>query len=60
MDGPKDCHPECSKSDREIETSYDNLYVESKKAWYKWTYLQTEVNSQTLRMNLWLLGEKDG
>ena len=28
------------KSDREGEISWHPLYAESKKNWYKWTYLQ--------------------
>ena len=37
--GPRDCHTEWSKSDRERQMLY-HLYVEAKK-WYKWTYLYT-------------------
>ena len=41
MDGPRDCHTEWSKSDRERQTSYDIAYMWNlKKKWYKWTYLQ--------------------
>ena len=32
---------EWSKSDRRGEISWYPFYVESKKEWYKWTYLQT-------------------
>ena len=28
----------------------------TKKKWYKWTYLQTEKDSQTYKMNLELQG----
>ena len=38
---------------REGEISYDITYVESKKNWYKLTYLKN-TDSQTLRTNLWL------
>ena len=38
MDGPRDCHTEWSKSDREI--SYDIAYMWNLKKWYKCTYLQ--------------------
>ena len=39
MDGPKDCHIEWSKSDRERQISYDITYRWNLKKWYKWTYL---------------------
>ena len=39
-DGPRDCHTERSKSDRERQTSYDTTYMWNLKKWYKWTYLQ--------------------
>ena len=40
MNGPRDCHTEWSKSDREKQTSYDIAYMWNLKKWYKWTYLQ--------------------
>ena len=40
MDGPRDCHTEWSKSDRERQISYDIAYMWNLKKWYKWTYLQ--------------------
>ena len=41
MDGPRDCHTEWSKSDRERQISYDITYMWNlKKKSYKWTYLQ--------------------
>ena len=42
----RDFHTEWSKLDRYGEISYDILYVESKRKWYKWTY-NTESDSQT-------------
>ena len=36
------------------------LYVESKKTWYKWTYLQNRNRLTDLRMNLWLPRGKEG
>ena len=42
VDEPTDCHAERSKSGRERQMSYDmisHLHVESKRKWYKWTYL---------------------
>ena len=40
MDGPKDCHTEWSKSDREGQLLYDFAYMWNLKRWYKWTYVQ--------------------
>ena len=37
MDGPRDCHTEWSKSEKE---KYHMTPLESKKKWYKWTYLK--------------------
>ena len=34
------CHAEWNKSDRERDILWYPLYAESKKKWYKWTYLQ--------------------
>ena len=44
MDGPRDYHIEWSKSDKD---KYDITYMWNLKKWYKWTYLQTEIDSQT-------------
>ena len=41
MNGPRDCHSEWSKSDRERQTSHDIAYMWNLKQWYKWTYLQS-------------------
>ena len=40
MDGPRDCHTEWSKSDREKQISYDIVYMWGLKKCYKWTCLQ--------------------
>ena len=40
MDGPRACHAEWRKSDRERQISYDIAYMWNLKKWYKWTYLQ--------------------
>ena len=40
MDGPRDCHTEQSKSDREQQTPNDIAYMWNLKKGYKWTYLQ--------------------
>ena len=57
MDGPRECHTERSKSDREGETSYDIPYM--------WNLKRNDTNeftykreTQRLRkMDLWLSGE---
>ena len=55
MDEPRDYHPKWSKPDRERQMTYEyHLCVES-KTWHKWTYLQTETDSQTYRTDLCLL-----
>ena len=40
MDGSKGDHMKCSKSDREIQISYDTTYMWNLKKLYKWTYLR--------------------
>ena len=40
MDGPKDCHTEWRKSDRERQISYDIACMWNLRKWYKQTYLQ--------------------
>ena len=50
MDGPRDCHTEWSKSDKNIV--WHPLYMNSKKKWYKWTY-KTERDSQRMNLRLW-------
>ena len=42
---------------RKRNITWHPLYVESKKKWHKWTHLQKEKDSQTLKMYLWLLGQ---
>ena len=41
MDGPRDCHTEWSKSEREKQISYVNAYMWNLKKWYRWSYLQS-------------------
>ena len=55
MDGPRDCHTEWSKSDRERQVSYNIAYVWNLKNWYKWSYLQngnrvTDVKKQSYEL----------
>ena len=40
MDGPRVCHTEGSKSEREKEISYINAYIWNLEKWYRCTYLQ--------------------
>ena len=40
MDGPRDCHTEWSKSEREKQISYINAYMWNVEKWYRWTGLQ--------------------
>ena len=53
MNGPRDDQTKWSKSDKD---KYDIAYTQNlkKKKWYKWTYLQTETDSQTSKTNLQL------
>ena len=34
-DGPRDCHIEGSKSEREKQTSYINTYMQNPEKWYR-------------------------
>ena len=40
VDGPRVCHTEWSKSEREKQISYINSYMWNLDKWYRWTYLQ--------------------
>ena len=40
VDGPRDCHAEWSKSEREKQISYINAYMWNLEKWYRWTSLQ--------------------
>ena len=53
IDGPRDCHTEWRKSDRERQISYDISYMWNLKKGCKWTYLQnrnrvTDVENQLM------------
>ena len=41
MDGPRGCHTEWSKSEREKQILYINIYIWNLEKWYRWTYLQS-------------------
>ena len=40
MDGPRDCHTEWSKLEREKQISNINAYMWNLEKWYRWTGLQ--------------------
>ena len=61
MDGPRDCHTEWNKSDRERQISYDMTYMWNLRKWYKWTYLQNRNRLTDIESNLMVTkGEKLG
>ena len=60
MDGPRDCHTEWNKSDRG-EISYDISYMWNLQRNHTNEIIcKTEMDSQTLRMSLWLPGGRMG
>ena len=58
MNGPRDCHTEWSKSEREREIWYC-LYVESKKG-YKWAHLQNRDRVTGVKNQLKVTRDKEG
>ena len=42
MNGPRDCHTEWSKSEREKRILYTNAYMWNLEKMYRWTYLQSK------------------
>ena len=40
VDGPRDCHRDWSKSEREKQISYINTYMQNLEKWYRWIGLQ--------------------
>ena len=57
MNGPRDCHIEWSKSEKE-KCLWHPLYAVSKKKWHKWTNLQNGL-TDLVKENLQLPGGKD-
>ena len=51
VDGPRDCHTEWSKSERERQVSYDTAYIWNLK-WCKWIYLQNRNRVIDVENNL--------
>ena len=55
MDGGRDYHTKCSKSDTEIQISWYHSYMESNlKSDISELIYKTETDSQILKTNLWL------
>ena len=53
VNGPRDCHTEWIKSEREKQISYINTYMWNLKKWYRWTGLQgrnrdTDVENKSM------------
>ena len=41
VDGPRVCHTQWSKSEREKQILYNIIYMWNPQKWYRWTYLQS-------------------
>ena len=41
VDGPRVCHTEWSKPEREKQILYINAYMWNLEKWYRWSYLQS-------------------
>ena len=59
MDGPRDCHTEWIKSERERKILYIACMQNIKKKWYKGTYLQNR-NRLTDLKNEFMLTKGEG
>ena len=44
---PRACYTEGSKSEREKQILYINMYIWNLEKWYWWTYLQVGIEMQT-------------
>ena len=60
MDGPRNCHTEWSKSDRERQISDDIAYMWDIKKGYKWTYLQNRNRVTDVENKLMVTRGKGG
>ena len=47
VDGPGNCYTEWSKSEREKQILYNIAYMWNLEKWYRWSYLQAEIETQT-------------
>ena len=52
VDGPRDCHTEWSKSEREKQISYNITYMWNLEEWYRWTYLQSRYRETDVENKL--------
>ena len=53
VDGPRECHREWSKTEREKQIPYINAYIWNLEKWHQWTGLQgrnrdTDVENQRM------------
>ena len=48
VDGPRECHTEWSKSEREKQISYNNVHMWNLEKWYRWSYCETGIDTYTL------------
>ena len=46
VDGPRDCHTEGGKSEREKQISEINVYMWNLEKRYRWTYCKAEIETQ--------------
>ena len=53
VNGPRGCHTEWSKSEREKQISYINTYIWNLEEWYWWTCLQGRNRDTDIRMDMW-------
>ena len=61
MDGPRDCHAEWSKSEREREILCDIAYLQNlKRNDINELIYKTETDSQISKTNVWLPNRKHG
>ena len=58
VNGPRDCHTVCEVREKQI--SYINGYMWNLETRYKWTYLQSEIETQRQRTDIWVQGGKGG
>ena len=64
-DGPRVCHTQWSKSEREKQISYINTYMWNLEKWYRWTGLQgrnrdTDVENKRMDTKWGETGGSDG
>ena len=60
MDGPRDCHIEWSKSEREKQISYNIAYMWNLEIWCRLTYLQRRNSHRCREQTYGYQGGKGG